>query len=250
MTQASGAVSSISLPRTRWRVCHSVPPERAWLGYGVGNDTADHSFLGGFVIKRNLIIALSAFLLALPATAQMNDIGIFISTSQFDDGDIEDAGDIFDVEFDEDMGYGILYNRFWTNSFSTEFAYQKLGADLTVSFEDIAEDAGNIDLDVLSATAQFHFAKGSMISPYIGGGAAYISGQAGSIDDDELEDVDLENEIEFLANAGLNVGFGGRFVVFLDGKYIVYEARGEGDPEDDGIDLNPLIISGGIKLRF
>lgn len=199
------------------------------------------------MIKRTLI-ALSLLLLPLTATAQMNDIGVFISTSQLDDSEINDAGDIFDIEFDEDMGYGVSYNRFWTNSFSTEFAYQKLGADLTVSFEDIAEDAGELDLDILSGTAQFHFARGSMISPYIGAGAAYISGEAGSIDTDELEDADLENELELLANAGINIGLGRSVVVFLDGKYIAYEARGEGD--DEGLEINPLIIAGGIKFRF
>ena len=204
--------------------------------------------IGGHVIKRVIVIAFALLLLPLTAAAQMNDIGVFISTSQFDDSEIEDAGDIFDVEFDEDMGYGVLYNRFWTNSFSTEFAYQKLGADLTVSFEDITEDAGELDLDILSATAQIHFARGSIISPYIGGGAAYISGEAGSIDSDELEDADLENEIDFLANAGLNVGLGRSLIVFLDGKYILYEARGEDDP--DSLEINPLIISGGIKFRF
>ena len=136
------------------------------------------------MIKRSIFIALALLLLPLTAAAQMNDLGVFISTSQLEDSEIDDAGDIFDVEFDEDMGYGILYNRFWTNSFSTEFAYQKLGADLTVSFEDIAEDAGELNLDILTATGQFHFAKGSMISPYLGGGAAYISGVAGSISGD------------------------------------------------------------------
>ncbi|HYC90547.1 MAG TPA: OmpW family outer membrane protein [Thermoanaerobaculia bacterium] len=201
------------------------------------------------MIKRTVIF-LSLLFLPLLATAQMNDLGVFISTSQFDDGEIDDAGDIFDLEFEEDMGVGVLYNRFWTSSFSTEFAYQRLGADLTISFEDIDEEVGSLDLDILSATGQFHFAKGSMISPYIGGGVAYVSGEVGTIDDDELEDTDLENEIEFLANAGLNVGLGRGFAVFLDGKYILYEARGEGDTEDDALEVNPLIISGGIKFRF
>lgn len=201
------------------------------------------------VIKR-IVMVLSLLVFPLVATAQMNDLGVFISTSQFDDGEIEDASDVFDVEFDEDMGVGVLYNRFWTSGFSTEFAYQRLGADLTISAEDFDEELGSLDLDILSATAQFHFAKGSLISPYIGGGAAYISGEVGSIDDDELEDSDLENEIEFLANAGLNVGLGRSFAVFLDGKYILYEARGEGDSDDDAIEVNPLILSAGIKFRF
>ncbi len=202
------------------------------------------------MIKRTLVV-LSLLLLPLFATAQHNnELGVFISTSQLDDSEIQDAGDLFDLEWEEDMGYGLLYNRFWMGGLSTEFAYQKLGADLTVSFQDIAEEAGDLNLDILSGTAQLHFARGSMISPYIGGGVAYISGDAGSIDEDELEDTDLESELEFLANAGINVGLGANFAVFLDGKYILYEARGEGDSDGEAIDLNPLIISGGIKLRF
>jgi len=180
----------------------------------------------------------------------MNELGVFISTSQFEDGEIDDAGDVFDVEFDEDMGVGISYNRFWTNGFSTELAYQRLGADLTLSAGAISDQVGSLDLDILSATAQLHFARGAFIDPYIGGGVAYISGEAGSIDGDELDDADLESEIDFLANAGITVGLGRGFAVFLDGKYILYEARGRGDDDNDAIDVNPLIIAGGIKLRF
>jgi outer membrane protein W len=201
------------------------------------------------MIKR-IVIALALLLLPLTAAAQMNDLGVFVSTSQFEDGEIDDAGDIFDVEYDEDMGFGVLYNRYWTNGFSTEFAYQRLGADLTLSVEDIAEDFASLDLDILSATAQLHFARGAMFDPYIGGGVAYISGEAGAIGTGELEDADLENEIDFLANAGLNVGLGRSFTVFIDGKYVMYEARGEGDPDDETLEVNPLILSGGIKFRF
>jgi opacity protein-like surface antigen len=201
------------------------------------------------VIKRTLLV-LALILLPLTAAAQSNELGVFISTSQFDDSELTDGIDTVDVEFDEDMGYGVLYNRFWFGGFSTEFAYQRLGADLTLSFEDIAADAGDLDLDILSGTAQFHFARGGVISPYIGGGVAYISGEAGAIDEDELDSVDLENEVEFLANAGLNLNLGRSFGLFLDGKYILYEARGEGDSEDDALDINPLIISGGVKFRF
>ena len=201
------------------------------------------------MIKR-IIVALSLLLLPLTAAAQNNEIGGFISTSQLSEDEIQEAGDIFDVEFDEDMGVGVLYNRFWFGGFSTEFAYQRLGADLTLSFEDVTEDLGELDLDVLSATGQLHFGRGTFLSPYIGGGVAYISGEAGSIDEGELEATDLENELEILANAGLNLGLGRSFAVFLDGKYIWYEARGEGDPDDEALELNPLIISGGIKWRF
>ena len=202
------------------------------------------------MIKRLSLLFSLLVLLPFTASAQMNDLGVFISTSQFEESEIEDAGDIFDVEFDEDMGVGVLYNRFWTNSFSTEFAYQRLGADLTLSFNDVAEDVGELDLDMLSGTAQLHFMRGAIISPYVGAGVAYISGEAGSINQSELESVDLESTVDFLVNAGLNVGLGRGFAVFLDGKYVMYEANGEDDPDEEALELNPLIIAGGIKLRF
>ena len=202
------------------------------------------------MIKRISIVVLVVFLLPFTAAAQNNELGAFISTSQLDDNEINDAGDVFDIEFEEDMGVGILYNRFWGSSFSTEFAYQRLGADLTLSFEDVTEDLGELDLDILSATGQFHFARGGFLSPYVGAGVAYVSGEAGSIDESEIESVDLENELEFLVNAGLNLALGRGFGLFLDGKYIMYEARGEGDSDGEALDVNPLIVSAGVKLRF
>jgi outer membrane protein W len=202
------------------------------------------------IMLKRLLVLFSVCLFPLFAFAQSNEIGVFISTSQFDDSEINDAGDIFDLKFDEDMGYGVSYNRYWTPAFSTEFAYQKLGADLTVSFQDIAADAGDLDLDVLSATGQFHFLRGSMFSPYVGGGVAYTSGQSGSIDTAELEDVDLENELDWLVNAGVDIGLGRSMAIFVDGKYIAYEARAQGDSNDDAVDINPLILSAGLKFRF
>ena len=201
------------------------------------------------MIKRSLIV-VSLLLLPLSAAAQNNELGAFISTSQFSEDEIQEAGDIFDVEFDEDMGVGLVYNRYWTNSFSTELAYQRLGADLTLSFEDVSAQVAELDLDMLSATAQFHFLRNSILSPYVGAGVAYISGEADSIDEDELQSADLENAVDFLVNAGVNIGLGRGFALFLDGKYVLYEANGEDAPDSEALELNPLILAGGIKFRF
>jgi outer membrane protein W len=202
------------------------------------------------MIRRLLFLFSLSLLLPITAAAQMNELGVFASTSQLETNEFREGDDVFDLEFDEDMGVGLSYNRYWFGNFSTELAYQRLGADLTLSFEDIREDVGELDLDILSATAQMHFARGSMISPYIGGGVAYISGEAGSINEDEIESTDLEKELEFLANAGLDIGITQGIAIYLDGKYIMYEARAQGDDEDESIELNPLIIAGGVKFRF
>ena len=60
------------------------------------------------MIRRLTLLFSLCLLLPLTASAQMNDIGLFISTSQFEKSEIEDAGDIFEVDFEEDMVVGVL----------------------------------------------------------------------------------------------------------------------------------------------
>jgi hypothetical protein len=36
----------------------------------------------------------------------------------------------------------------------------------------------------------------------------------------------------------------------VDGKYILYKARAEGDSDADAVDINPLILAAGVKFRF
>lgn len=199
------------------------------------------------------LITIVLFLFPLSLFAQSSDLGLWISHSTFDSTELVDEGDVLEFEFDEDMGYGVTWTQYWGNALALELGAQKLGGDLAVSVDDFSIDVGEIDLTALTGTLQFHLLRGSRFSPYIGGGAAYVMGDAELGDDDDplTEDsVDFENEITWLANGGVTINISDRFAIGGDLKYIAYEAVGEDDEEDEGLDINPLIFSVGVRLRF
>lgn len=212
-------------------------------------------------MKRTLLL-LSLALIATPLFAQTtpaNDLGLWISSSAFDDTRIVDPELDVDarLEFDEDLGYGITFNHYWTNQFSTSFGAQRLSADMNVKVTDgpttITATLGDVDLTVYDATAQWHFPRGARVEPYVGAGVAFVTGDVSVSDFEDPElpsSLDLENETTWLANAGVNFNLTPRLAIGLDGKYIAYEPKGEGDTDEDRVDINPLVLSAGVRLRF
>ena len=207
------------------------------------------------------LIAVFVLLFPISLAAQSNEIGIFVSSPRFDStslADDEELGLDIRAEFDEDIGYAASYNRFWTDRFSTEFALHSLGADTTITASDgiISQsiDVGELDLTALTAVAQWHFARSSRFSPYVGAGVSYITGEAEFITDFDdpsapTETVDLESATGFVANAGVNIGITPSVSIALDGKYLLYEA--EVDAEDSlPLQVDPLVFSVGVKFRF
>jgi outer membrane protein W len=209
-------------------------------------------------IKFILAVAVLVFPLTLSAQTRANELGVFASMSRFDETTESDVDGDVTLGFDENIGYGVSYNRYWSNQLSTEFAAQRLGGDIQVSAFDgpgsVTINAGELNMTVLSATLQWHFASNSRIDPYIGAGAAYITGDADVLTDIDpaaaTENVDLDTETTWLANAGLNFRFSDALSIGADAKYMKYEPRAEGDGPQDRIDVNPLVISAGLKFRF
>lgn len=204
-----------------------------------------------------LVLVVLAFPLALFAQPA-NEVGVWISTSQFDDtGFVDEDGIELELSFDENIGYGVSFSHFWSQSLATEFSAQQLSADaeITVSGPGLPTfeiDGGELEVMVYAATAQWHFARGSRISPYVGAGAALVTGEVSGGDEIDGEDfsTDLENEFTWLANAGVNFGLTDSLSLGLDAKYIAYEPNAEGDDEEASEELNPLVFSAGLKFRF
>lgn len=203
------------------------------------------------------VVLVSPFSLGAQ-TAPANELGVFASVSSFGSTSITDAEFDLVFEFDEDVGYGVSYNRFWTNRFSTELSVQKLGADLEVTVSDGAPSVvvatGEVDLTAYSATAQWHFARSGRISPYVGGGIAHVAGDV-KLDPDPddpgaNENLDLDSETTWLVNAGVTFGINDAFAVSADAKYIPYETKVEGDTSSDRIDIDVLVFSAVLKWRF
>jgi outer membrane protein W len=190
-------------------------------------------------------------------TSPTNEAGISISRTQFEDSDVSDIeGGRITFKFDEDTGYGISFNHYWTDRFSTELAYQTMSGDISVGFDGFPDlvDAGTIDARALTAVAQLHFLRASRFSPYIGAGVARVTGEIDPTDDPEFPDeggaVDLETELTWVANAGVNIALTNNIAIAADAKFISWEAMENNDPERVTLDVNPLVISAGVKVRF
>jgi outer membrane protein W len=190
-------------------------------------------------------------------TAGSSDVGVWLVGSKLAESTLVDEGDSITLDFDEKLGYGVSFNHFWTDAFSTEIAAQKFGADLIVS-DNLAPspDFNVADVDITSITAmgQLHFMRASRFSPYVGAGIARISGDFDPIDDpDDPESsgtFDLESETTWTAAVGANLRINDHFFFVGELKYIPWSAVAEDDPASDSIDVDPLTFAAGVKVRF
>lgn len=208
--------------------------------------------------KQWIVFAAALVILPLSASAQTapaNDVGVFVTSSSYDH-----EFDFDGIEFEEKAGYGVSYNRFWSDAISTEFAAQKLAADIKYEpfLEPESYDLGEMDLTVISATAQWHFLRGGRVSPYAGVGLAYIQGEVETyaIETEPGEEpieagkFDLESETTLLVNGGVDFNVTPALAISLDLKYIAYDPKGEGELDNDRVDLNPFVAAAGLKFRF
>lgn len=202
-------------------------------------------------MRHRVIVFLLVALCSTPMFAQMGEVGLWLATSQV--GETRDQ-DVL-VEFDNARGFGVSLNQYW-GSLSGELSATALtqsGKITADGFDDI--DVGDLDLIPITATLQYHFAKGARVSPYIGGGIAYILADELKSDDLEFLDigtVEIQDEVTWAAQAGLDINFSERFAIGVDAKYIAYtpESATAGDDEPVDLDLNPIIFSAGVKFRW
>jgi outer membrane protein W len=196
--------------------------------------------------------------LRLSAQAASSDVGFWLVGSKLAESTLVEDGDEIGVDFDEELGYGISFNHFWTDGFSTEIAAQKFGADLILqgpaSLGGLEINVGDVDVTSITAMGQFHFRRAARFSPYIAGGIARISGEFDPIDDPDDPDNsgagDLESETTWAAAVGANVRITDRIFFVGEMKYIPWSAVAEGDPTGDSIDIDPLTVAAGVKVRF
>lgn len=190
--------------------------------------------------------------LALSLNAQSNDLGVWIAASQVGDTNIEGS----EIAFDNGQGFGVSFNHFWTPSLSTEFSATAVSHDggITITGEP-AFDIGSLDLIPITAMVQWHFARGGLVSPYVGGGVSYVMADDLESDDLQLigvERVEIDSKIGWVAQFGLNIGLTTRFAVAVDAKYLAYtpDSIASGDPAPVTLELDPLVFSAGVKFRW
>jgi outer membrane protein len=207
-------------------------------------------------------LAVLLFAAAVPMSAQSRAFDLtayaaWVDTSS--EGTFDDTtANPVDVNFDGTLGYGIGANIFFGERISTEFAIVRVNSD--VNFRQRAVANGNTQAEMMPITAvlQFHLAPHGRFDPYVGAGAAYVL-----IDDvdtpDELNNInferlDFKDDVGLALNAGLGIRLSNNLGITLDAKYVPLESsatavRTTGN-QDVKFDINPVILSAGLSLRF
>lgn len=174
--------------------------------------------------------------------------------------DFEDDQSNFDLDSSE--GYGAALNIHWGERISTEVGAYSVDSDATLDTPVTGVNLGSLEMIPLTATLQYHLMGASRIDPYIGGGVAYVLFDELSSNDLrelDIEAIDFEDDFGYLANAGLSLGLTSNIALNVDAKWISVSSAtiarpvgGVDDVEGDKveIDIDPLLISAGVTLRF
>lgn len=201
-------------------------------------------------MKRILLLLLLAVTLTSAAHAQTSATLWLSSQRNGDGGSFPIEGRNLTTTFDNGSGFGASIDH-RIGSFSGELAVFRLTSE-----GNIAENGTNVfslgDLELTPVTAMVRWHFGHF---YAGAGAAFVT--ASDLDSDDIRDegigpVEIDRQTSAVIGAGLTYDFGQRLGVALDARYLPLSIGGRPSAGDDRIEaeLDPLIISAGLRIRF
>jgi outer membrane protein W len=210
-------------------------------------------------MKSRTFLVLLILLISFPIAAQGNagvDIGFWGSWSHLGGGSAGEDDD--GIELSDGSGFGVSVRFDRGGRFSTElsvFSTASAARFAPTTLAPVEGELGSLRITPLSVTVHFHFAPRSRISPWAGGGLAYVL--AGELaladpDGDRSGRIEVDDEITVIANAGFDFRISPTFAVGLDTRYVPFRPafRGVGDRDDAELRLSPWIVSIGARFRF
>jgi len=216
-------------------------------------------------MKRAFPLTLAVLLLsAAPLSAQSRSFDLtgyasWVDTSS--EGTFDDTtSNPVDINFDGTLGYGVAANIFFGDHISTEFAIVRVNSDVSFRRRVVGSTNGNSEAEMMPITGvlQFHLAPNGRFDPYIGAGAAYVLiddvDTPSELNNLDFEKLDFKDDVGLALNAGLGIRLTNNLGLTLDAKYVPLEssaraARTTGE-ETIKFDINPVILSAGLSLRF
>lgn len=201
-------------------------------------------------------LALIALVSAAPLLAQEKPTEFSLWASWVDLQGSNALNDGFTTEFESGEGGGVTINQYLTPRVSLEAGAWLLKADATLAFQDVEPlSLGTVDLTPITLGVQFHFMGQGRVDPYVAAGAAYVLAEELKSDDLEavgLGTIDIDDGVTYYANAGIGFMVTPMFGLALDARYIPFKptttSSTTGGEED--LELSPLVLSGGLRLRF
>lgn len=173
----------------------------------------------------NRLLLLPLLLLtALPALAQQPRNEIAASFGRADSNVLGDA-----------LAFGLAYNRFWTERFSTRFGMFAAGEE---------EDNGAERVfGAYHASAEVHWWRDRLVSPYAGVGIAY------AVDTFELAQFGIDEEettVTGIVSGGIDLQLARRFALSGELRLMRYDVADERAPRTN----DPVVALVSGKFRF
>ena|SRR5687767_9778846 len=207
-------------------------------------------------MKPSAVFALVLCLFSSPLVAQSTSATLWLSQQLNEESSgIDDDDPSLIAEIGSGSGYGLSVSRLFTPRLSGELSIFRISAEGEVRSPAILADLGDIELTPIAAMLRFHFLPGQRFDVYAGAGIAYVS--IDDLDSDDLRGgglapIRVSSETTAVLGAGATFDFSDRWGIAADLRYIPLEISGRpaGDTESVTADLDPLIVSAGIRVRF
>lgn len=208
-------------------------------------------------MNRAVAMIFSMAVVAMPLNAQNVDFGLWaVSTTLQGENRVDEAADI-EINFDEEIGWGVTADIFWSPRISTEVGVYGIEAGGSLDLGGILDesiDLGSLDIVPITLTLRAHLG-GDRFDFYGGAGGVYAMFDDLQSDDLRLvgvESIEIDDEFTWLLNAGASIRLTDGLRIGIDAKWIPLEAEGINDLGTDAVplELDPLMISGGLIFRY
>jgi outer membrane protein W len=203
------------------------------------------------------LLFVAAGAVRLSAQSLSSEVGVWIVDTKWTDTTLGNENINRSGQFDEKTGYGLSFNHFWTEHFSTELSAQRFSADAVLIFHTVEGeeviDIGEVDATTLTAMAQWHFNRDGRFAPYVGAGVTRLSAEyepdeqgprafilGGNLPSGPY---DFETQIALSVAAGANVRI-------TDRLYLAGELKYMPETDLDRTRMDPVFYSAGVKVRF
>lgn len=193
---------------------------------------------------RRLLLPL-LLLTSTTVFAQSNTLTLFATSQQNGGGSsfTGDPGEILTVEFDSGSGFGASWARDLRGRLSLEGAIFRTSSEVRITDGVASLSLGDLDLTPITAMVRAHLRKGGPFDAYAGAGGAYVMAS-------DVDDVPVDDELTFVIGAGVTWDFSQRVGIALDARYLPLTLSGDADGENVDADMDPLLVSLGLRLRF
>jgi len=168
---------------------------------------------------------------------------------------------LIDVDYKGKLGYGVGANVFFGSHVSAAFDIVRARPRTTLRSRTGGASYGTSGTRVtpLSGVLQWHFAPSGVVDPYAGAGVAYVMfDRADVFGNGTVIQIDVKDKAGLALNAGVSFRISRNLAFTADGKYVPLKASalavaGPGLPIIPVVldaKINPVIVSGGLSLRF